>query len=59
MERGGSSSRPISSKWVMSESRASAPLCEEDLEDDDLEDLDTVKPGGEEGAWATMEVISW
>ena len=53
-----SSPRPMSSKLVMSDKMPSAPVKEEECQEDDLEDLDPVKPGGEPGASATRAFIS-
>ena len=44
-----SSSRPISSKCEMSESRVSPPVREDEWTEEDLEDLEAVRPGGEPG----------
>ena len=49
-KRPWSSSRPMSSKCVVSDRIASAPDIEEERYEEDLEDLDPVKPGGEPGA---------
>ena len=48
----------MSSKLVMSESRASRPWCEEEWKEEDLDDFEAVKPGGEEGACVARKAIS-
>ena len=53
-----SSSSSMSSKLVMSEHRPSFPSWEEEWKEDDLDDFDALKPGGEEGAWVVREDIS-
>ena len=58
MEGVCSSSSPMSSKLVMSEHRPSFPSWEEEWKEDDLDDFDAVKPGGEEGTWVVREDIS-
>lgn len=42
----------------MSESKPSSPSWEDEWKEEDLEDFEPVKPGGEEGAWVAREVIS-
>jgi len=53
-----SSSRPMSSKCVMSDKMPSAPDKEDEWKEEDFEDLDPVRPGGEPGASGAKEVIS-
>ena len=48
----------MSSKWVMSDRIPSVPEREEEWNEEDLEDLDPVRPGGEPGASDGSEVIS-
>lgn len=54
-----SSSRPMSSKCDMSEMKPSAPECDDEWLEDDLDDFDPLRPGGEPGgASLANEVIS-
>lgn len=48
----------MSSKWVVSERMPSAPEAEDEWKDDDLEDFELVRPGGEPGASVANAVIS-
>ena len=55
---GWSSSRPMSSKWERSEKTASGEEKDEERKEEDLEDLELVRPGGEPGGCAKVVISS-